>query len=319
MVDEGSLPRVEIYTDGGADPNPGAGGWGAVLISGIRTKEISGAEQETTNNRMELTAAISALGLLNKPCEVTLYTDSQYLRRGITEWIEAWKAHDWLKRNGRPVENVDLWQALDEAQERHRVTWKWVKGHRGNPLNERADHLATEARRRLGPRQVVVKPRERVADVEEDLVSVQVYTRGSALGTPGPAGYGATIVVDGAEPRVVSGGWPSATINVMELWAVVAALRSLPGRCAVTIHTTSKYVHDGATRWLAGWERRGWRTQKGSSVKNKDIWVELTRVMGDHDLHWEAVPRRKRGEHGEMAAQAARKEAQEQKQALAAD
>lgn len=323
MADEGDLLKVEIYTDGGADPNPGAGGWGAVLISGMRTKEISGAEAETTNNRMELTAAISALTLLKMPCEVTLYTDSQYLRRGITEWLDGWKQNGWRKRNNRVVENADLWQALDKARERHHITWQWVKGHRGNPLNERADQLATEARDRAFARGVMAQPRPRErrgpASHDEPLTRIDVYPRGCALGVPGPSGYAATVLPEGDEPRIVSGGWPSATSNVMELWAVIAALRALPGRSSVTIHTTSKYVHDGATRWLAGWESRGWRTKQGSPVKNKEIWMELSRVMGDHDLHWEVVPRRKRSVHGETAARAAREQAQAQKDTLGED
>jgi len=140
-----TLPQVQIYTDGACDPNPGPGGWGAVLVHGVHTKEISGAEPYTTNNRMELTAAIAALRLLQRPCDVTLYTDSQYLRRGMTEWLPAWQSKGWRKANGRPVENMELWQELLRQVQRHRVSWRWVKGHHGDPLNERADQLATKA------------------------------------------------------------------------------------------------------------------------------------------------------------------------------
>ena len=130
-----SLPQVRIYTDGGCDPNPGPGGWGAVLVAGPHTKEISGASRATTNNRMELTAAISALELLRQPCDVALYTDSQYLHKGITQWLGKWRENGWRTSRKKPVENQDLWRELDSQCQRHRITWRWVKGHRGDPLN----------------------------------------------------------------------------------------------------------------------------------------------------------------------------------------
>ncbi|MCW5752643.1 MAG: ribonuclease HI [Alphaproteobacteria bacterium] len=137
--------RVIAYTDGACSGNPGPGGWGAVLISGGREKDLKGAEASTTNNRMELTAAIEALRALRHPCQVTLYTDSRYLVDGITQWLGAWKARGWKTAERKPVKNVDLWQALDQALEPHRVTFHWVRGHSGNDGNERADRLAREA------------------------------------------------------------------------------------------------------------------------------------------------------------------------------
>jgi ribonuclease HI len=136
---------VEIYTDGACRGNPGPGGWGAVLSSGEHVKELRGAEPQTTNNRMELTAAIRALAALKRPCSVALYTDSQYVRKGITEWLPQWKARDWRTADKKPVKNVDLWQSLEREIERHRIEWHWVKGHAGVPGNERADRLANEA------------------------------------------------------------------------------------------------------------------------------------------------------------------------------
>jgi len=135
-------PSVLIYTDGACSGNPGPGGWGAVLISNGHEKEISGGEAHTTNNRMELMAAIQALEALKKPCRVDLHTDSQYLRQGITEWLPGWKARGWLTADKKPVKNDDLWKRLDAARARHEVKWHWVKGHAGHPLNERADLLA---------------------------------------------------------------------------------------------------------------------------------------------------------------------------------
>ena len=135
-------PLVTIYTDGACSGNPGPGGWGAILISGARERDIWGGESPTTNNRMELMAAIEALEALTKPCLVDLHTDSQYLRDGITKWINSWKARGWRTADRSPVKNEDLWKRLDIARTRHEVRWHWVKGHAGHPLNERADALA---------------------------------------------------------------------------------------------------------------------------------------------------------------------------------
>ncbi len=134
--------RVEAWTDGACSGNPGPGGWGAILIYDGNEKELSGGEALTTNNRMELMAAISALEALKRPCAVDLHTDSQYVRGGIESWIHGWKRNGWKTADKKPVKNAELWQRLDEAQARHTVAWHWVKGHAGNALNERADVLA---------------------------------------------------------------------------------------------------------------------------------------------------------------------------------
>jgi len=138
------LSDVTIYTDGACSGNPGPGGWGAILISGERRKELNGGEAETTNNRMELTAAIEALNALKRPCTVALYTDSVYVRDGITKWIHGWRRNGWRTADKKPVKNAELWQALEQALKRHKVDWHWVKGHAGHPENERADELARD-------------------------------------------------------------------------------------------------------------------------------------------------------------------------------
>lgn len=136
------MSRIEIYTDGACRGNPGPGGWGALLLTDGREKEICGGELSTTNNRMELTAAIRGLQALKRNCSVTVYTDSEYVRRGIDEWLANWKRRGWKTANKKPVKNQDLWQMLDRAVGDHQVTWQWVKGHAGIPGNERADELA---------------------------------------------------------------------------------------------------------------------------------------------------------------------------------
>ncbi|MDY0883961.1 ribonuclease HI [Dongia soli] len=136
---------VEIFTDGACSGNPGPGGWGAILRYGAVEKELSGGESPTTNNRMEMMAAIIALETLKRPSQVALYTDSQYLMKGVTEWMPGWKRNGWRTSDKKPVKNSDLWQRLDHAIKPHRVSWHWVKGHAGHPENERADLLAREA------------------------------------------------------------------------------------------------------------------------------------------------------------------------------
>ena len=137
--------KVVVYTDGGCRGNPGPGGWGAVLQFGGHEKEIYGYDSDTTNNRMELMAAISALELLSRSCEIELTTDSQYVRKGIIEWMDSWKKRGWKTAAKKPVKNKDLWQRLDAAVQSHNITWHWIKGHSGHAGNERADDLANRA------------------------------------------------------------------------------------------------------------------------------------------------------------------------------
>jgi ribonuclease HI len=143
------MPEVEIYTDGACSGNPGPGGWGALLRFGAVEKELSGGEGLTTNNRMELMGAISGLEALKKPARVKLYTDSIYVKDGITKWLKGWKAKGWLTADKKPVKNVELWQRLEEAAHIHQIDWLWVKGHSGHPENERVDQLARDEIRKI--------------------------------------------------------------------------------------------------------------------------------------------------------------------------
>jgi ribonuclease HI len=136
------MNKVDIFTDGACKGNPGRGGWGAWLVVGEHQKELCGGERDTTNNRMELKAVIEALSVLRRPCDVVVHTDSQYVQKGISEWIHGWKKRGWKTASRESVKNVDLWQALDTAQQLHRIQWRWVRGHSGHIGNERADALA---------------------------------------------------------------------------------------------------------------------------------------------------------------------------------
>ncbi|MEC9313632.1 MAG: ribonuclease HI [Pseudomonadota bacterium] len=143
------MDHVEIFTDGACSGNPGPGGWGAILRARGTEKELSGSEKQTTNNRMEMMAVIAALEALKRPCRVTITTDSQYVMKGMTEWLPGWKAKNWKTAARKPVKNAELWQRLDKAIAPHEVKWEWVRGHNGHPENERADELAVAAREKL--------------------------------------------------------------------------------------------------------------------------------------------------------------------------
>lgn len=159
----GEPPKVLVYSDGACSGNPGPGGWGAVLISGKHRKEISGGEVLTTNNRMELMAAISALNALKKRSNVELYTDSAYVKNGITGWIHGWKKNGWRTSDKKPVKNAELWQELDALRNKHHVEWHWLKGHAGHPENERADELARFA---MAPYKLAPVPSDPAKDLQ---------------------------------------------------------------------------------------------------------------------------------------------------------
>ncbi|HEX9942499.1 MAG TPA: ribonuclease HI [Thermoanaerobaculia bacterium] len=270
------LPEVVLYTDGGADPNPGTGGWAAVLIepaSGT-VREISGGEPRTTNNRMELTAAIRGLEALKRPCRVHLFTDSLYLRKGITEWLPGWAARGWRRKAGE-LQNEDLWRRLAELIEKHEVRWDWVRGHAGNQWNERADKLATlEIRKRKGGAALAAPSAKPDA---------QVFLRVSCSGRKG--GW-AALLRRGGEETVLSGGLESTTANQLDLLGAIAALESLPTGISVAVHTGSDYLRNGAARWLDGWKRRGWKTQEGQPVQNRDLWERLERALAVRRVTW---------------------------------
>lgn len=145
------MKRVEIFTDGACSGNPGPGGWGAILRYNDKVRELSGGEADTTNNRMEMTAVIRALESLKRPSDVAVHTDSQYVQKGISEWLPGWKRRNWRTAEGKPVKNQDLWQQLDTLAQRHRIEWHWVRGHAGHPENERADALANQGVQQAGP------------------------------------------------------------------------------------------------------------------------------------------------------------------------
>lgn len=264
---------VVIYTDGGADPNPGIGGWAAVLQSGGRERVLTGNEPHTTNNRMELTAAISALQALTRPSAVEFHTDSQYLRLGITQYIRNWQKRGWKTSAGKDVLNADLWQALWPLVQQHQINWHWVEGHSGNPMNERVDELARQARLAISPRQTLSADAPRL------------FLRATCRGNPGP-GTWAVVLEQGDDTRQLSGVVEQTTNNRMELLAAIEGLCMLPPQSEVQVFTTSDYLYQGVTGWIRGWRRANWVKKDGSPVANVDLWQRLDRVMADYRVRW---------------------------------
>jgi len=265
--------NVVIYSDGGSDPNPGIGGWAAILRFGKHEKVLTGNDPEATNNRMELTAAIRALEALKRPCSINFYTDSEYLRKGITEWIGEWAAKGW-KKKGKPIPNVDLWQTLWPLVKTHEIEWHWVKGHAGNEYNERVDRLARKARLEITPDDVI------------DPNVPRLYLRASCKGNPGPGGWG-VVLEEKDDTEQASGSEPQTTNNRMEITAAIEGLLLLSPGSDVQIFTTSDYVYQGITQWIRNWRKRNWMKKGGEKpVANSDLWQALDKLADNYTIRW---------------------------------
>ena len=275
-------PTLVIYTDGGASPNPGPGGWGAVILEpGGRPRELSGGARKTTNNRMELQAAISALADLTEPSAVELYTDSQYMRQGITSWLPRWRARNWRRRDGGAVRNVDLWRRLEGLNKRHRVRWHWVKGHAGNEWNERVDSLASAEIAARGDGAAAGAGSE----VEIPPGSARIFLKVRCVG--GRGAWAAEVETpDGSARR--TGRASGTTPNRLELACALDLLAALPEGQPAAVYTGSDYVRRGASLWLHAWKRNRWRTKGGGQVKNAELWRRLDRQLGDRRVVWPA-------------------------------
>ena len=263
-------PHIEIYTDGGCSPNPGPGGWAAILIHPQKTLELSGGEENTTNNRMELTAAAKALEALRQPCDIDFYTDSEYLRRGITEWLKGWVANGWRrgkKPDAPPVANADLWRSIEAAIGAHKIEWHWVKGHAGNPNNERADQLASAA---------IPRP-----TASANASATQVYLRIAGAAPQGAYGWAAAIV-RGGETTLRTGHSPSDTPNHFSLKAAIAVLEQLDPAETVQFFTNNSYLYDGITTWVNGWRKKGWTKPD----RFRETWQKLDQLNQSRQIEW---------------------------------
>lgn len=275
-------PALVIYTDGGASPNPGPGGWAAVILEpGGDPRELAGGAPSTTNNRMELQAAISALANLSEPSAVDLYTDSQYVRQGITSWLARWRAQGWRRRDGGAVKNVDLWRRLEGLNRRHRVHWHWVKGHAGNEWNERVDELASAEIAARGGGAAA----EPDSEAEIPPGSARIFLKVRCV--RGRGVWAADLeTADGVDQR--TGSASETTPNRLELTCVLDLLSELPAGQPAAVYTGSDYLRRGASLWIHSWKRNRWRTKTGAQVKNAELWHRLDRQLEARRVVWPA-------------------------------
>jgi len=283
-----SLPKITIYTDGACSPNPGPGGWGAVLLHPDGRREtITGGHRHTSNNRMELTAAIEALAHLAAPHQVELVTDSSYLQQGVTSWIDRWRRNGWRTASGQPVQNQDLWRRLLEQLQRHQVRFRWVRGHGQDRWNQEADALAVAARKAFaGQGGDAASP----PDAEPvGKVALHVYT---AVAKPGQQRGGwAAVLEEGGRRTEMAGRADGESANRLHLLAAIEPLEALPEPQAVLIHSPADYLVQGAARWLPDWKRRGFRTRSGQPVANEDLWRRLDAQLQRHRVRFAPADR----------------------------
>jgi len=272
MKEEGSESQLTIYTDGACSPNPGPGGWGAVILRGATiVKELSGGEEVSTNNRMELSAAVEALRAVPSGARIVLYTDSIYLKNGITDWINKWQINEWRTADKKPVKNSDLWKDLLVLIERHQVEWRWIKGHGTNPYNIRADELAVAARKNLA---LEVGPSQTTSSEEQ----ISLFTGVTCSHKTGIGGW-SVILTWRTHVKILGGRVSGMSANQLYLHALIQGLNSLKKDLPVQVFTRSGYLYEGGTTWLEGWKKRNWRTRDGQAVSNKDMWQTVAALL----------------------------------------
>jgi ribonuclease HI len=264
---------VRIYTDGSCSPNPGPGGWAAVLLFEGQDKsiELQGAAKSSTNNRMELTAALKALESLEEQSLVEIYTDSTYLQKGITQWLTGWQRNGWSTIDGNPVKNRDLWQSLSNLLQLHNVTWSWVKGHYNDTWNIRADELAMQAR----------KQNQASYDYYRD--GVKLFPGVTWKNTTGTGAW-CVILNYNEHFKVIGETLSETTANRLYLIAIIEGVKALKRPLPVHIYTKSGYLRDGLGTWIEGWQKRGWVTRQGTEISNREQWQELCKLRKHFDI-----------------------------------
>ncbi len=299
-MSETNLPKVTAYTDGGSKPNPGPGGWGAVLLFEKENKprELVGGNPSTTNNRMELQAALETLRALPTPHHITFYTDSKYLKNGITKWLNNWRRKNWVTSTNTPVKNKDLWQALSKELGQHQIEWRWTKGHAGDKWNERADELASKGIR-IGQRGITSSEPEPETSEEGppiyDENAIHIFTAASYLHKSKKGGWGAVLRYR-EHVKSLSGGSGSTSAHRMYIRGAIEGLRALKKPIPIHLYTTSDYLKDGATVWYKNWQKRNWMTNGGKPVSHQDLWQELINLSEQYNVTWHVVDRNARPE-----------------------
>ncbi len=288
-----TTPEFSIYTDGSCSPNPGPGGWAAIILPDKgKKRELSGKVSATTNNRMELQAAFEGLCALSVPSAVTLYTDSKYVQKGITSWISSWRKNKWLTKAREPVKNQDLWQCLDREIQKHRVDWVWVKGHNDNKYNELADKLAVAARGR--PTLPLT-----------DKTAVHIFL-GITWSHKTQLGSWAAVLRYQKHYKIIGECITESTANRIHIQAARKCLASLKRRLPVCIYTSSGYLKDGAGNWIKGWEKNGWYTREGKAISNQEEWKALAEILKEYSISFFVIDKGMPPCHNQEAKEIAR-------------
>ena len=316
---QNDMPFI-AYTDGACRGNPGPGGWGAVLIQNQFYTVMSGYSAQTTNNKMEMQAAIEVLSFIPPNSTISITTDSQYLKQGIQGWINNWKRNGWKLKGGGSVKNVERWQLLDKLVSERNVNWGWVKGHNGDALNELADNLATSAitnkrgvsatndsaqNNEIPVSSLTLLPRApqkiRAKQLNQKFQKVHlakflqhhnkidvsyIYTDVACSSNPGPGGWGALIQQNGLEVELFDGE-KNTSVNRMEMKAIINAVSSLPQRSVIHLTSNSQYIQNGINKWIKNWKKNGWKTANNTDVKNQDLWLKIDEINNNYQIHWD--------------------------------
>jgi len=282
MKNTQSTKKIRVYTDGACKPNPGPGGWGAVIVyPDKKNMEMSGGDIDTTNNRMELMAAIKALDELNKDSDIILFTDSQYIRKGITKWVNIWKVKNWKTIEGTDVKNMDLWKELIAKAGLHKINWKWIKGHAGHKYNERADELARKARKNVESTPLPL----------DDKNAIHIFTAVSYSTKTKNGAWVACLSYQQYE-KCINGFEKNSSGNRMHIISAIQGLEQIKKNYPVHIYTVSDYLKDGASKWILKWANKNWQTIEGEKVKHKDLWIKLQKISQKYKISWHLVSKK---------------------------
>lgn len=277
---------IQIYTDGACKSNPGPGGWGAIILYPDRPPhKINGGEKITTNNQMELTAVIKALETIQESTDrIVLFTDSKYVKEGITNWIDNWKKNNWQTSLNSPVKNYSLWQNLDNCAKNLDIQWEWVKGHADNQWNVAADKLACSAVPSIDTN--VEKIIEKLPVDDPD--AIHIFTA-IAFSAKLKTGAWAVYLRYKTHTKSISGTMENTSSNQLHICSAIGGLQLVKKKYPIHLYTLSDYLKDGASIWIRNWHRNNWKTKEGEPVKHKDLWISLQQLTQAYQIKWHRV------------------------------
>jgi ribonuclease HI len=284
-----SNQEIQIYTDGACQSNPGPGGWGAVILyPDTPPCKINGGEKYTTNNQMELKAVIKALeSIQTTQNQIVLFTDSQYVKNGVTIWMDNWKKNDWKTSLDTPVKNQTLWQKLDSCVKGRNIQWEWVKGHAGNQWNESADQLA-----RSGVPVVEKHEEKRIEKFPiDDPDAIHIFTA-IAYSSKNKSGAWAAYLHYKTHTKSIAEKVKNVSSNQVHICSAIGGLKLIKKNYPIHLYTLSDYLKDGASKWIQNWHRNNWNTKEGELVKHKDLWISLEQLTRAYQIKWHRVPKK---------------------------